>query len=300
MMPLTPPPLRLSDRRFLPSMVGLSSVRSSSGQSQPYQGDVTSPKHPEFYPANSKMLPMAEQRSTTSSSDFDQGHGRPAIVIRSSTSSEVSNLPTIMAPALRFDKPCFSTTGSIAVISPRTPPLSPARPQRPHDNPLAVLDLVTPVRSSMGALPPPPPSLLTVKMRLSSTSTPSLGSASTTVSPVSPLSPSQHNAKRSPVSPPPHPAEIGVAISRLQNNPAAGVILPSCSHELCDLTESPVRERREKWAGWGGVSKGSPGTAVPGRNRVNGNPKISGDTKGIVRSPLVMKELDLARLGGSY
>lgn len=72
------------------------------------------------------------------------------------------------------------------------------------------------------------------------------------------------------------------------DNPPYGVVLPPESRDLWDLTEKCARESRSSWGTWAGMGGGGTGIAVSSPRRKRG------------ARPVVLEEVDLEELGGTY
>ncbi|KAK3386900.1 hypothetical protein B0H63DRAFT_558501 [Podospora didyma] len=181
--PLTPP-LRLRDRKFLPSILRSSSNRSPSPPLTPLTPAYSSthnsavfPASPLCSPTTSKLVPRAEGRTALRTYGDDVhpqislampnggtiGHGRH--VSRGSLgSSSVAPSSTTGPSSLRNEVHATNFNYFTRSTPPPPPPptASPTRPPRPQEAPLEIPDLVSPAPSpyTMAAASPvgPPPS----------------------------------------------------------------------------------------------------------------------------------------------
>ncbi|KAI0136962.1 hypothetical protein BJ170DRAFT_603881 [Xylariales sp. AK1849] len=296
--PLTPPPLRLSDRRLLSSILRPDSLRSSLA-SPP--SELTFPQHPIFAPTISRLLPRHEHHATISSTKSDLDHSfltsLPSIA-RSSLSSIDSGQGTVSSVTAASDKTGSVKPGSITITGSGTPPISLSRPPQPYDPPLEISSLVTPAG-------PPPDQALPRAPPQSYPGSPPVPKFP--VVPVPPLSPTSASwllpPTSHPISPPSQHGGICVAGGVVRDNPAAGVILPRSSRNLCEPTEAYARERqgtRESWGSWSGAGGGGSGFNATGRRKGDGGPRSSGGKKGVGGAAMGLQHLDLEKLGGSY
>lgn len=297
--PLTPP-ARLSDRRFLPSLLKQDGTPNSSMASGLDERPL--PQATLGSPAEKKGVLRHQRRATTNSINKSPFSPSPPAAVhfaphflRDSGSSYSSGPGGASTTTIGSNK-----AGSIYSVGRGTPPLplplSPTRPPRPHDGHLEIPHLVTPAGPPPNrALPAPPP----------------YHPASPTFS-VSPVSPSSSPALP-PVRPPPWsdnaPTVSGQQLgadSKVRLDPSAiGIALPASTMDLRDLTESYARETSESWGSWSGAGGGGPGVSIAaGRKRGyghNGRPRENGgDKKGGSGSTVSLQELDLEKLGGKY
>ncbi|KAK9413506.1 hypothetical protein SUNI508_11929 [Seiridium unicorne] len=298
--PLTPP-MRLSDRRFLPSVLDPSSVRSSSAPPYSTDPDTTHPQHPIASPTTTRFLPRHECQTTLSSTRSEFEGSTSNNPPRSSVISATSGPGTVSSMASSSAKTNSITSGSATITSTVTP-ASPIRPQRPHDTPLEIPGLVAPAGPPPKCALPPTPSFQ-FQIPCSSPTVPPLKSLLPPISPVSPISPlSPSGQLNQPVSPLPFPGDIGIAIGVVQSNPAAGIERESSSHDLCQPTEAYIRkkhETRDSWGSWSGPRGGVPGDKSTGKREASRVSK-NGNAKGGSIMVAVLRELGLARLAGSY
>ena len=217
---------------------------------------------------------MAKLRGLKQKDAVHLTHPDAAHLPRSSVSSYSSDNP---APSFALSV----TSGSYTVTG--TPPHSPSRPTRPHDEPLEIPDLVAPSGPPpRRALPPPPPI-----------------SGPTALSP--PPWPLRSVITKSPV----QHGDVGVAAGVVKNNPARGVRLENGSQDLCELTEE-YAQGRGSWGSWSGGGGGGPGvTSIKKKKECNPRNTVeatavltSHDSPG--RKGSKAKGLDLEILGGSY
>ncbi|KAK1754733.1 hypothetical protein QBC47DRAFT_225233 [Echria macrotheca] len=169
--PLTPP-LRLRERKFLPSILRPGN-RSPSPPLTPltpayniYNPGGAFPSSPICSPTTNKLIPRRERHGGSLGSlppippqmPFGISGGAAGTASRGSQSSYGASSVTGHS-SLRNE--VLAPTSTPAAHHTGTPPSSPTRPPRPHDAPLEIPDLVSPT-SPLGpppnrALPPPPP-----------------------------------------------------------------------------------------------------------------------------------------------
>ncbi|KAI1374862.1 hypothetical protein F4677DRAFT_159322 [Hypoxylon crocopeplum] len=310
--PLTPP-ARLSDRRFLPSLLKQGGTPNSSLASGMDERPFLPPTL--TAPSDKKLAPRHERRATTDSiTQPPLSPSHPAAVhfapyfLRDSGSSYSSGPGGASTATIGSNKPSSVRSGTATIHGTNTPPillpLSPTRPARPHDGPLEIPNLVKPAGPPPNrALPAPPPY--------------HPASPTFTVSPVSP--------SNSPAPSPAHPlaladsghafnaAHLGRAEDKKHTpeSSAIGIALPASTQDLCDLAESYARETSESWGSWNGAGGGAPGVTVAGprkrghgfngrsRDNVDGGGG-AGNRKGGRGSSVSLQELDLEKLGGKY
>ncbi|KAK3344254.1 hypothetical protein B0T25DRAFT_322026 [Lasiosphaeria hispida] len=176
--PLTPP-LRLRDRRFLPSILRPGNRSPSPPLTpltpaySPYNPSAVFPSSPICSPTTNKLVPRYERtpRPNTSSNASSSLPPIPPQIAyavpgggpnRGSLSSYGGASSTTGHSSLRNEIPRShplhdTSTHNNATAGP-TPPSSPTRPPRPHDTPLEIPDLVSPASPSpsLSPLGPPP------------------------------------------------------------------------------------------------------------------------------------------------
>lgn len=280
------PPMRLSDRRFLPSASSPTSVRSFSAPPYSSQPDLAMPVPPAFSAHHaSRTFSPHEKCETMSSieSNYSDAHhyhhstdaAAAAAVPRSSVSS--SGTAGSSRKVVSFVSGCSTATitGPGTPPPPAPPPLSTSRPRRAHET-LVPAGLITP------AGPPPERALPAAPLRSPPVS------PGPPVSPVSPLSPAK--AFRS-VSPLPSAGEIGVAIGTGQD--VAGT-------EPSEPARARARGNRgTQDSGWG-VWMGGPGDAggVGQAHAEDQSQSADGRRKDQVGVDIVLRELETAKLSG--
>ncbi|KAI0181687.1 hypothetical protein GGR52DRAFT_50951 [Hypoxylon sp. FL1284] len=268
---LRTPPLRLSDRRFLPLLLKQGGTTSSSLTTAADERAVY--KHAAFGLPPEKAALRHERRATTNSI----GHPYPY-----SHSHSPLPHPTAVHFAPHFLRDSGSsyssgpggastvtTTGSNKAVSVRSgafgmsaspllQPLSPARLATPAGPP--------PTR----ALPAPPP-----------------------------YHPASPTFTVSPISPSASPGLRPLALAENKERPESPVVvspLPSSARDASNLAGSHVRETAESWGSWSGGSK----KRGYGNNDRALDPISSGDQKGTRESMVSLQDLDLEKLGGKY
>ncbi|KAI2616311.1 hypothetical protein GGR54DRAFT_240192 [Hypoxylon sp. NC1633] len=264
------PPARLSERRFLPSLLkqgGGATPNSSLASGMDERGF---PSAALGAPSEKKNLAQHhERRATSNSNSINQPPlppSPPAAVhfapyfLRDSGSSYSSGPGGASTATTGSNKASSVHSVAAAVHGTHTPPstlpLSPTRPARPHEGPLEIPNLVTPAGPPPNrALPAPPP-----------------------------YHPSSPTFSVSPVSP------TGSAI---------GVALPASAKDLHEASES-----WGSWSGGGGIVGGKRrGHGGHGRSRdhaAGGGGAGDGSKKGGSGSLVSLQELDLEKLGGRY
>ncbi|KAI1389112.1 uncharacterized protein F4822DRAFT_270000 [Hypoxylon trugodes] len=301
--PLTPP-ARLSDRRFLPSLLkqggtpnssvayGMEGVTFLDSPLSPSAEKKSAVRHDEWPTTDTVTKPP------TSPSHPAAVHFAPYF-LRDSGSSYSSGPGGASTTTVGSNKPGSLHSRSATITGTSTPPLllplSPSRPQRPHDGPLEIPNLVTPAGPPPNrALPAPPPYHPT-------SPTFSVSPVSPPSSPIFPLSrqltvPNDNN--HIDTKGPPEPSPIDLEGS-----------LPASTKDLRDLTESYARETSESWGSWGGAGGGGPGVSINGGKKRGhrGNRGSSGEKKDKDRdrdrekgSTASLPKLDLEKLGGKY
>nr|XP_036586056.1 uncharacterized protein CTRU02_04208 [Colletotrichum truncatum]KAF6796247.1 hypothetical protein CTRU02_04208 [Colletotrichum truncatum] len=222
--PVTPP-LRLKERRLLPTLFDSTLSPAVPDIINPFPGPL------------SISSPGGLSQSSPSSSwnsNSNPSHGRaPRSHIYPSSSGFTGK--TFKTASMRSAASSYTTknTSHVSSAFPYPPPSSPSRPPRPHNTPLRIPDLVCPGPPPTRALPPAPPVtpiILNSPLRYQSTDT-------------------GHN--------------MGLVMAGFvpPRNPARGVVLGKESWDLCELTESYAREVRDRDS-WGSWSIGGGGTGV--------------------------------------
>ncbi|OTB04060.1 hypothetical protein M426DRAFT_262532 [Hypoxylon sp. CI-4A] len=283
--PLTPP-ARLSDRRFLPSLLKQGGTPSSSVASG--IGERGLLPSPLGTPTEKKSALRYEQQANTSTSPTSPS--TPAAVhfapnfLRDSGSSYSSG----PGGASTITTTASNKIGSVTDTPLLLLPLSPTRPARPHDSPLEIPNLVAPAGPPPSrALPAPPPYHPT--------------SPTFTVSPVSPSTSPFALPLTSEKSHIPNGANAGEIDEKA--NPGSvppGIALSASNQELRELTESYARETSESWGSWGAAGGGPGVSIVGGKKGGRGSGGRSKDRKGGSASTVSLQELDLEKLGGKY
>lgn len=237
--PLTPP-MRLSDRKFLPSVLDTTSERLSSAPPYTSQIDVASPKYPIYEPTANKPLPRNEKHATCSGDQPLLASDITISIPRNSIDSIASAPGTISSVIVR----------TLTVTEPATPPHSPERPQRPHEFPLEIPGLITPGKLQLGSLPTtesqfefPPRSQ---EFAITSPISP--------LSPTSPISMSTSTPLPQPVSPVRAPSEVGLAIAMTRDRPVIDVGTQASSSDPSSLAQAYTRDGRGARASWGSWS----------------------------------------------
>ncbi|KAI4599199.1 hypothetical protein KJ359_002158 [Pestalotiopsis sp. 9143b] len=278
------PPMRLSDRRFLPSTSSPTSARSFSAPPYSSQPDLAMPEQPAYTsrtsPPHEKCETMSSIESNyTDAHNYDHGTDAAAVPRGSVSSSGTTNSSR---KVVSFVSGCSTATitGPGTPPPPAPPPLSTSRARRAHET-LVPAGLITP------AGPPPERALPAAPLR----SPPQ--SPGPPVSPVSPLSPASHSAKafRS-VSPIPSAGEIGVAIGMGQDGAGTEPSEPA-----------RVRARGNRGtqdSGWG-VWMGGPGDAggvVRQARTEDQSQSADGRRTDQVGVDIVLRELETAKTSG--
>ncbi|KAI8634271.1 hypothetical protein F5Y19DRAFT_206892 [Xylariaceae sp. FL1651] len=274
------PPARLSDRRYLQSILKQGAPRPLATSST---GDLAFPASPICAPGQSsiqsKPVPRHERRATASSIKGPSTitSPTPAHYAQSSVYSLSSGHGASTA-TIGSNKASSINSGSATVIGTSTPPLSPTRLARTHNGTLESPDLVTPAGPPPNrALPAPP---------LNHPNSPTFS-----VSPVSPVSP------RSLTFPVRSLVRGGSPIVPMQQGSSKAAPAAASTQELCDLTDLYARG---SWGSWSGVGGGGPGVNPRGRKRGSGSPKGSVEKKGEAKTAVALQELDLEKLSGHY
>ncbi|ROT43487.1 hypothetical protein SODALDRAFT_348199 [Sodiomyces alkalinus F11] len=292
--PLTPPP-RLKERKLLPTILvpgrpapasedrsfsisarsyrpaprgggGHSSRSSSLGGSRSdgafYKGRPLPKVHETLLPTLSHHVTAAGKTASLSSS----ASNRTTTTLRTSTTTNsVAPVPAAASLAL-------------------TPPVSPRRPQRPHEAPLEIPDLVRPGPDrGHGPGPGPPPN------RALPPAPPLASASASTVSLALTQNQGQHQQQPSAQVHGDSGADTGIANS----NPAQEVALQQESQDFREHTERYGREPRGSWGSWGGSGGGAPGV-------VSMSPQKAGGGGGASMNSPVLEEADLERMGGRY
>ncbi|KAI1106442.1 hypothetical protein F4804DRAFT_330237 [Jackrogersella minutella] len=306
--PLTPP-ARLSDRRFLPSLLKHSGDTPTSSLAAGVDERAFGPVSPSS-PLEKKPALRHERQLTSSNINKSLvAPSLPAAVhfaphfLRDSGSSYSSGPAGTSTTTVGSNKASSVHSGIPAIQGTNTPPSlslpsSPTRPPRPHRGHLEIPDLVTPAGPPPSrALPAPPPYHPT--------------SPTFTVSPVTPTSSSTPPSTRllalGDNSRAFSSSQLGGADDK--GEPESSIVsisLPASTKDLCELTESYARETSESWGSWGGAGGGGAGVSiVGGSKRGHGSNRRSrdntnGDKKGMRGSIVSLQELDLEKLGGKY
>ncbi|EEY15410.1 predicted protein [Verticillium alfalfae VaMs.102] len=220
------PPLRLRDRRLLPTILTPDPASSDHLGHMPGSPRAPPPTYSSFppsplrSPATSKLVPRHEHTVQT--------EGRSS-----------GTTPT---ETLSFRSSGSTHTVGVSAYSTATAS-SPSRPPRPHEFPLEIPDLVSPGLGCGGQTPRPgpPPNR-------------SLPPAP----PVSPSSASWPTPSMNHVH-----GDVGVAVGVVSHSHAQGVTLRPESRELCELTERYERESRDSWGSWGGNGGRGPAVVAP-------------------------------------
>lgn len=283
--PLTPP-LRLRDRKLLPSILRPISRSSSpplTSLSPPNSPNHVSHQHQLLFPSSLICMPTIDKLAPR----HERTPNVYGIPVPPSTLSAVSTGPrssfgsfaasgsTTANSSLRNEK--TTNTNHSTTKIPSTGPCSPNRPPRPHEAALEIPDLVSPT------------SPLPVYSPTSHAGhTPNRGAAVSPTSPVSPLS----------------------LYSHVTTSPtAASTDLTSEAHALCELTKEYAREKRESWSSWT-TGGGGPGVALsPARSKQATGPSKLQNSEVVdwantgeapATPPPLLKEQDLESLGGKY
>ncbi|KAG7137270.1 hypothetical protein HYQ45_005338 [Verticillium longisporum] len=220
------PPLRLRDRRLLPTI--LTPDPASSDHSGHTPG---SPRAP---PPTYSSFPPSPLRSPATSK----------LVLRyeHAVQTEGRSSGTTSTKTLSLRSSGSTHTVAVSAYSTATAP-SPSRPPRPHEFPLEIPDLVSPGLGRGGQTPRPGPP------------------PNRSLPPAPPVSPSSAGWPTPPMN---HVhGHVGVAVGLVSHSPAQGVTLRPESRELCELTERYARESRDSWGSWGGIGGGGPGVVAP-------------------------------------
>ncbi|KAI0830900.1 hypothetical protein F5Y06DRAFT_204123 [Hypoxylon sp. FL0890] len=287
-IPLTPP-ARLSDRRFLPSLlkqggtpnssfasgiveraflpVALDSLteKKTALQHEPQETPNNITK-PHVSPSSPAAVHFAPHFLRDSGSSYSSGPGGASTLTIGS--NKASSVPCGTATALGSDTP------------PPSLPLSPTRPRRPHDGSLEIPHLVKPAGPPPNrALPAPPPYYP--------------ASPTFSVSPITPSSSPAPPAGRSLIlGNKTHASCVSqFGAPRHRGHPQ------SSTAEFCDMTEHYERETSGSWGSWGdglGVGERTKGHGSQERSRNNMG---SEGKKGGSGSVVSLKELNLEKLG---
>ncbi|KAI1330761.1 hypothetical protein F5Y16DRAFT_396251 [Xylariaceae sp. FL0255] len=278
--PLTPP-ARLSDRKYIQTMLKQGTFRPSGVSST---GDLAFPASTICAPTHSRHLPQYERRATTSHIGVPLTTSTPVFTHYAQSSVySLSSGPEASSLTVQSIKASSVHSGSATITGTSTPPLSPTRLPRSRDGPQPPsenADLVTPAGPPPNrALPAPPlnhPNLPTFS-----------------ISPVTPRSPTF--SARSMVLGAASNAGSGKQQQQCINNKnSTSPPLSTSTKELCELTESYARE---SWGSWSGVGGGGPGVNPTGRKRGSGG---SAEKKPEVGSAVGQQQLDLEKLSGRY
>ncbi|KAJ9138595.1 hypothetical protein NKR23_g8321 [Pleurostoma richardsiae] len=313
--PLTPP-LRLRDRKFLPSILQQAVTRQGS---PPPFGSPLYADHlrDDFFPSSPICAPTTnklEPRQEKAGKVLGFKSAPPPVSFslpRSSLGSyAASGTTTLGSSSLRREVVSTSTDGTypnanigIAVLpdsAVSTPPSSPTRPPRPHDTPLEIPGLLT-----AKAVPGPPPNR--------GLPPPPLSPPPTSPLPVSPLSPPPPAFLTRGSGTAPHAARLA--------SPSASPLsyqrgLPAASVEP---TKGRTQDARDSWGSWAGTGSalGGLGVAISSPAHVGNDgaskvlrmqaqvpdgsrsPGLSSPQEAGAGAPLLHEE-DLETLGGRY
>ncbi|KAI1135741.1 hypothetical protein F5Y05DRAFT_158672 [Hypoxylon sp. FL0543] len=241
-LPLTPP-ARLSDRRFLPSLLKHGDTPNSSLASGVKERSLaialdSSNEKKSAMRDEHQAAPNGITRSPASPSSPAAVHFAPHFlrgsgISHSSELGRASTLATGSSEASSVPRPTATALGSDAPLL--SLPISPTRPRRPHEGSLEIPNLVTPAGPPPNrALPAPPPDY----------------PASPTF-PVSPITPSSSPA---PLSARPLALSDGAHAflpSQLGPTDHRGH-MQSSTRDLLDTAEREERETSESWGSWAG------------------------------------------------
>ncbi|ETS77480.1 hypothetical protein PFICI_11354 [Pestalotiopsis fici W106-1] len=294
--PLTPP-MRLSDRRFLPSVSSPASIRSSSAPPYSSQPDLVIPEHPAFPSSTHRNSPPYCHHETTSSME--------------EKNTQIYNSHNINIPRSSLSSGgTASTTGSETTL---TSPSSPSRPRRPHETPLLVPGLITPAgpppERALPAAPLLPQQqqqqqlvLASSPLLKSSSRSPASSSPVAPVSPLSPTSPSMQTTLARSVSPVPSPGEIGLAIGTAQDD---GVSAPSQVHHARGRGNRGTQDSGWGiWMGGSGNKDNKDGDATMQRQQEQAGStehslRLADRKNDQIGVDIVLRELEMAKLSGS-
>ncbi|KAI1410057.1 hypothetical protein F5Y13DRAFT_192803 [Hypoxylon sp. FL1857] len=281
-VPLTPP-ARLSDRRFLPSLLKQGGTPNSSLDSD--VGERAFLPVPLDSLAEKKAPLLCERQETSNNTTKSPvSPSSPAAVhfaphfLRDSGSSYNSGPGGASKWATESNKASSVHCGTMTALGTGTPPLSlplsPARSRPPYEGSLEIPHLVTPAGPPPNRALPAPPPYYPVSPTFS----------------VSPITPSG-----SPVPPSVRPVALVnsthvLSVFQLESTDSRGHP-QSFAKDYRDATEPRERETSESWGSWGG------GLGVGGRNRGYSNHGRLRDKKGGSGPAVSLEELDLEKLG---
>ncbi|KAH8198664.1 hypothetical protein TruAng_007162 [Truncatella angustata] len=225
-----------------------------------------------------------------------------ADVPRSSMSSVISrptNVSILNTAKSSSIATTTTTTTTTEITNPArhgSPPLSPIRPQRPHNSPLNIPGLLMPVTPPPEHALPPAPSTFHLQSSLFSPPIPPPKSPLSPAFSVSPLSlvPALKTAPL--LASFPSAGEIGVAIGAIGPTSATGVALQPSSHVLCGLTGTHDQQTcvaSEGWHSWSNTDGGEP-------KAKRESPRLTGGKASGSEDVSTTKKLNLENLGGSY
>ncbi|KAI0161204.1 hypothetical protein GGR57DRAFT_350884 [Xylariaceae sp. FL1272] len=273
-LPLTPP-ARLSDRRYLQSILkngalyhsdapSTSQLVPPSATGHAIAQNTQPSRHEQRATMHSIVFPLATEASAmthyaqSSVYSLNSGQGHSTVTVQSNKASSIHS-------------------GSATITGTSTPPQSPTRLGRSLDEP-EIFDPVNPSGPPpTRALPAPPlnhPNSPTFSVSSMSPRSPTF-SARSAIYNTHPTVSSKHGSVKTPS-------------------------ISASTKELCELTESYAREARESWGSWSGVGGGGPGVQPLGRKRGSGSPRGGTEQKAEPTQPAVIEELDMEKLGGRY
>ncbi|KAI1266369.1 hypothetical protein F5Y18DRAFT_27807 [Xylariaceae sp. FL1019] len=273
-LPLTPP-ARLSDRRYLQSILKNGTLYRSDA---PNTSGLALPSAVGHALAHGTQSTRQEQRATAHSIVFPLATEAPAMTQYAQSSVySLSSAHGHSTITVQSNKASSIHSGSATITGTSTPPQSPIRLGRSLDEP----EMPDPVNPSG-----PPPTRALPAPPLNHPNSPTFS-----VSSMSPRSPT-------------FSARSAICNNHPTVSSKHGSIKPpsisASTKELCELTESYAREARESWGSWSGVGGGGPGVQPLGRKRGSGSPRGGIEHKAEPTQPAVIEELDLEKLGGRY
>ncbi|KAH6656709.1 hypothetical protein BKA67DRAFT_655023 [Truncatella angustata] len=301
LQPLTPP-MRLRDRRYLSPVTSHHPIRSFFAPSYSSQSESIFPEHSIPPRTTGKPLPRYTRHAVLTSIQSDTVMDTLADVPRSSMSSVISrptNVSILNTAKSSSIATTTTTTTTTEITNPArhgSPPLSPIRPQRPHNSPLNIPGLLMPVTPPPEHALPPAPSTFHLQSSLFSPPIPPPKSPLSPAFSVSPLSlvPALKTAPL--LASFPSAGEIGVAIGAIGPTSATGVALQPSSHVLCGLTGTHDQQTcvaSEGWHSWSNTDGGEP-------KAKRESPRLTGGKASGSEDVSTTKKLNLENLGGSY